>query len=42
MRVYKANCDDSGHGRSCYQYGRLIMRDKNISEADKLKLVSKH
>lgn len=38
MKVYKSNCDESGFGRSCYQYGRLLMRDKSVPEADKLRI----
>uniref|UniRef100_A0A8D8WP42 Cytochrome c oxidase assembly factor 7 homolog n=2 Tax=Cacopsylla melanoneura TaxID=428564 RepID=A0A8D8WP42_9HEMI len=36
MKVYKANCDDAAYPRSCFQYGRLLMRDKNITEQEKL------
>ncbi|XP_017298491.1 cytochrome c oxidase assembly factor 7 homolog [Diaphorina citri] len=38
MKVYKANCDESGYGRSCFQYGRLLMRDKNFSDEEKMTL----
>uniref|UniRef100_A0A8D8M3A8 Cytochrome c oxidase assembly factor 7 homolog n=1 Tax=Cacopsylla melanoneura TaxID=428564 RepID=A0A8D8M3A8_9HEMI len=36
MKVYKAYFDDAAYPRSCFQYGRLLMRDKNITEQEKL------